>query len=298
MAQRHFAAADSTIARMADSLPGNRWIGTTRFGALAARRDFDSVRAFAATISLKDSAWVNRNLCGLNLVTGELGALHSCRDRLKMSISPHAVLAELRLTGDTARARRALAQIDSAGVDSIVNFSRPALIAAYAEVGMLTEARRLMEQWRRVQGPNDPRFRADSPYAVGAIALAEGKLESAATAFLAWNRSAHLDAGHWYNRGLVEAGMALDRAGKADSALALYEKALSMPSISGGTYYETAWYPEVVRRLGELYEARGDRAKAIERYTTLTDLWKHADPELQPQLKAVRARIAVLAGEH
>ncbi|HET9066934.1 MAG TPA: serine/threonine-protein kinase [Gemmatimonadales bacterium] len=298
VAQRRFAAADSTLALMADSLPGNSWIDGIRFGTFTAQREFDSARTFATTLPPSQAGWANRDLCGVNIMTGQLGEWHRCRDEIQATNDPHAVLAELRLSGDTARARRQLAHIDSVGVDSTFSFAMPDLIATYAEAGMLPEARRVMERWRREQGPADPRYRADSPYALGAIALAEGKFDSAATAFLAWNTSPHLDAGHWYNRGLVEAGMALDRARRSDSALVLYEKALSMPSISGGSYYEMAWYPEVLRRLGELYEARGDRDKAIGYYSTLSDLWKNADTEMQPQLKAVRARIAALAGEN
>ena len=51
-------------------------------------------------------------------------------------------------------------------------------------------------------------------------------------------------------------------------------------------------------RLGELYTARGERAKAIAAYERVLNLWKDADPELQPVVRDVRARIARLAGEH
>ena len=90
---------------------------------------------------------------------------------------------------------------------------------------------------------------------------------------------------------------ALDRAGRSDSALVLYEKALSMPSISGGSFYETAWYPQVLRRLGELYEAKGQRDLALGHYSTLLALWQDADPLLRPQVEAVKGRVAALAGE-
>ena len=46
------------------------------------------------------------------------------------------------------------------------------------------------------------------------------------------------------------------------------------------------------------YEARGDRAKALEYYGRFVNLWKDADPELQPVVRDVRARMARLAGEH
>lgn len=294
VAQQHFAAAESTIVRMEQVLPGNAWVANLDLGILEGRRDFDSLRTIISNGPLASTPQSAEILCGLNLVRGKLGAWQQCGPPDE---DPHLIIATLRMTGDTARARQQLVQVTSAGVDTVANFARPSLIAAYAEIGDLPAARRELQRWQGALGPNDPRYRSDSPYAMAAIAMAEGKFDSAATAYLAWNRSGHLDAGHWYNRGLAEAGMALDRAGKSDSAMVLFEKALSMPSISGGTYYESAWYPEVLRRLGELHEARGDRARALEYYQKLLTLWKNAEPVLKPQVDAVRERVATLAGE-
>ena len=52
-----------------------------------------------------------------------------------------------------------------------------------------------------------------------------------------------------------------------------------------------------MRRLGELYEERGDRARALEYYGKFVDLWRNADPELQPQVTDVKQRMSRLAGE-
>ena len=48
------------------------------------------------------------------------------------------------------------------------------------------------------------------------------------------------------------------------------------------------------RRLAELYEAKGDTAKAVEQYRAFIDLWKNADPELQPRVAEARRRLAQL----
>ena len=45
---------------------------------------------------------------------------------------------------------------------------------------------------------------------------------------------------------------------------------------------------------GELYDARHDRARATEHYGAFLDLWKDADPDLQPVVMAVRTRNAEL----
>jgi DNA-binding SARP family transcriptional activator len=52
-----------------------------------------------------------------------------------------------------------------------------------------------------------------------------------------------------------------------------------------------------LRRLGELYEAKGDRAKAVAYYSQFVDLWKDADPALQPAVREAKARVARLVGE-
>jgi tetratricopeptide (TPR) repeat protein len=52
------------------------------------------------------------------------------------------------------------------------------------------------------------------------------------------------------------------------------------------------------QRIGELYEAKGDRAKAREYYAKLLDLWKTADPELQPIVKDAKERVARLSAAH
>jgi hypothetical protein len=52
-----------------------------------------------------------------------------------------------------------------------------------------------------------------------------------------------------------------------------------------------------LKRLGELYEARGDRQRALEYYGRFVALWKDADPALQPAVREVRGRMGQLAGE-
>jgi tetratricopeptide (TPR) repeat protein len=50
----------------------------------------------------------------------------------------------------------------------------------------------------------------------------------------------------------------------------------------------------VYRRIGELAERRRDPATAQQYYGAFLDLWAEADPDLQPQVAAVRARLARL----
>jgi tetratricopeptide (TPR) repeat protein len=133
-------------------------------------------------------------------------------------------------------------------------------------------------------------------YCEGVIALAEGRLDSAAAAFIRWHAAPFSSATHTFNRGLVEAGDAFDRLGQADTAVVLYERALTLPTV-GGLSYETLWYPFVLRRLGELHASLGHREQAIDYYGQFIALWKDADPELQPQVEEARAALARLTGE-
>jgi hypothetical protein len=48
----------------------------------------------------------------------------------------------------------------------------------------------------------------------------------------------------------------------------------------------------IQKRLGELYEAKGDTARALPHYVAFVNLWKNADPELQPTVAEVRRRVA------
>jgi hypothetical protein len=52
----------------------------------------------------------------------------------------------------------------------------------------------------------------------------------------------------------------------------------------------------VYKRLGELYDARGDTQRAASHYMAFINLWKNADPELQPRVKDTKDRLARLPG--
>ena len=91
--------------------------------------------------------------------------------------------------------------------------------------------------------------------------------------------------------------MAFDRAGMTDSAVAHFQSwADAGESLwEAGVYWHVA--PAAYLRLGELYEAKGDKTKAVDFYGRFTELWREADPEFQPKVKEVRRRIAELSAE-
>ena len=102
-------------------------------------------------------------------------------------------------------------------------------------------------------------------------------------------------------------GRAWEAAGQPDSAVAAYEESIgstlerfnasAMSMLAGAHHADAAWRADTYERLGDLYEHRGDRAEVADWYTRFLDLWKGADPELQPRIAAVKERLARLAGE-
>jgi tetratricopeptide (TPR) repeat protein/tRNA A-37 threonylcarbamoyl transferase component Bud32 len=86
-----------------------------------------------------------------------------------------------------------------------------------------------------------------------------------------------------------------DFAGHSDSAIVYFEKFVKYkdPNMNEDSQFLAGAY----KRLGELYETKGDREKAIENYEKFVDLWKNAEPELQPKVAEVRSKLNRLRGE-
>jgi tetratricopeptide (TPR) repeat protein len=122
---------------------------------------------------------------------------------------------------------------------------------------------------------------------LGAIALAEKKYD---TAVNEWRAA---DEGLCTICALPPLAQAYDLSGQPDSAIAVFERyvSASFPTRMG----TDEWYlAGTHKRLGELYEAKGDKQNALSHYLKFVDLWKDADPELQPKVAEVRARIVRL----
>jgi tetratricopeptide (TPR) repeat protein len=91
-------------------------------------------------------------------------------------------------------------------------------------------------------------------------------------------------------------GRAFDLADMPDSAIATFERFISTPfSFRFQLRGDPANLAGAYKRLGELYEAKGDRQKAASYYTKFVELWKNADPELQPKVAEVKRKLARLA---
>jgi tetratricopeptide (TPR) repeat protein len=224
----------------------------------------------------------------------EIGERRGNRQSVLGSAAGHALDRTL-LLGDTLGARRILAEATARlPLDSLDPLERPyvGLAGAYALSGDRARAAALRDEYLRVtpkelQSVPEPRLWMD-----GYIALADRRTADAVAAFRAIRATGRCKDCGWY-----EEGMAWEAAGQLDSAQAAFEHVLTSELRMNSIIFRASRLPQTHRRLGALYEARGDTAKAIEQYTVFLDLWREADPELQPQVRDVKERLGRMVGE-
>lgn len=96
---------------------------------------------------------------------------------------------------------------------------------------------------------------------------------------------------------LADLGRAFDKAQLPDSAIAMFESYLSTP-LWNRLATDADYLAHVHRRLGELYEQRGDAKNAVRHYDRFRALWKNADAELQPRMSAASRRVAQLTQQN
>jgi serine/threonine protein kinase/tetratricopeptide (TPR) repeat protein len=97
-----------------------------------------------------------------------------------------------------------------------------------------------------------------------------------------------------YNIPMIRDTLARAYLGKGDidRAVAFYEKKITADPKSRE---QRLIHPKYHYLLGELYEEKGENAKAIEQYERFLDLWKDADPDL-PELGDAKQRLSSLRG--
>jgi tetratricopeptide (TPR) repeat protein len=87
-------------------------------------------------------------------------------------------------------------------------------------------------------------------------------------------------------------------AGMTDSAITYYRAYLDRIGMLDRLYWlDPAHRAEAYEALGRLYEERGDRPQALDYYGRFVDLWRKADPDLQPRVREAKQRMAALAAE-
>ena len=295
---------------------GRTWVAqATRAELAVARED----RAGLAVIldSMRSSPNARAQLAGVqfSLIEAAAGGKAAAADRYLAELdrlqlassgvaqfnSANAAALDVLFRGDSGRAIRHLDSVlaSPAWVASAPE-NRPYVTVAslYAMAGRPKQARQLLDAARAavpyMKAPDAQPVIAETE---GDIALAEGRVQ---------------DAVRLYRMGAVgpdgapvgcpacldyQLGHAFDRAGDPDSALSYFEQYLAVPPIQRLGGLASVSLPLVERRLAELYDGRHQNEKAMEHYTAFVDLWKNADADLQPQVKAAKQRLAELASQ-
>jgi eukaryotic-like serine/threonine-protein kinase len=165
----------------------------------------------------------------------------------------------------------------------------------YAQGGRPEIAQQLLTEFQKTPGTGGSAPEAQDTISViqGDIALAQGRYADALKAYregqvLSDGTPALCTACGNYNIARV-----FDRMGQQDSAQAYFQAYLTEPLARRDN---VDWYalPVVEKRLGELYDSKGDTANAVKHYGAFTDLWKNADPDLQPVVATVKKRLGEL----
>jgi eukaryotic-like serine/threonine-protein kinase len=162
----------------------------------------------------------------------------------------------------------------------------------YAVAGRPDRARAMLERFRSEADTADLRvLHSNIRFANGQIAVAERRYGDAIREFLAADTIYHGLPNGCVICTWPSLGHAYDLAGMPDSAIAVFERYLKSTHTQRWGGLDDLYLFGIYKRLGELHESRNDRQAALGYFLKAEELWKNADPELQPKVREVRARI-------
>jgi tetratricopeptide (TPR) repeat protein len=310
MDQGKFDEASATITQLEEA---SRGYGVERRMYLSfARGDYSKIR------SITDSAMRAGGVARRRLGVGAARSLARLDGRLRdyaaltkedsanrSAHEPDESLREISLgiaitgpsPGDLTRLDSAIASVPFRELPMV---DRPYLSAAtaLARAGNTAKARAMLERYRTEM--TDTSIRRDRQgevhHTLAEIALADGKPGDAIDEFrrsdVGYDGMPANECGACLSLDLARA---YDAAGKPDSAAVFFEKYLATPYWGkADPDMDPIRLPLIHERLGQLYESLGSAEKAAEQYRAFIELWKNADPELQPRVADARQRLAKL----
>jgi tetratricopeptide (TPR) repeat protein/TolB-like protein len=253
---------------------------------------------------LADVATVRGSLARADRLLGALAARRGAGgDAEAAADTARAVVRDAALLGPAprhaARLDRALASAQFTALPPAYRAYLP-VAGAYARAGRPDRARAVLARYR-AEVADTARRRADAPAlhdVLGEMALAERRPAEAAAEFRRGDVAP--DGPATACAACLSANLArtFDAAGQADSAAAAMERYLATPAgartAGTGLYADGLYRAPFLRRLGALYAARGDTARAVARTRAFVALWRDADPALQPAVAEARRRLAAL----
>jgi len=309
--------AESALTALRGAVPASFTIPPTQFALLYAEGRIDSLEARLIEDRTADRDPGNRvlanyQLSNLAMLHGRLGESERLRaNAVAQELARGEPPPPLSIQLDSAwediwfreQLARGIGELDSAltrvPLRSIPISQRPYLRAAelYAMAGRPDRARALISQYASEvrdsgliaqQEPNRHNALAE-------IALAEHRPLDAVTEFRLGDQRPDGPADDCTPCLPARLGRAYDRANMPDSAIAMYERYIAAPStLKLYTFLDPSFLAGTHKRLGELYEAKGDEQRARDHYAKFVALWNNADPELQPKVSQVKQRLARL----
>ena len=307
-----FDSAAAIVERFERRFPGNPEVAISRILGAAYRKDYGAAEQLGYSLIEEQRGRVFWEalaylwLGNLSAMRGKLNRAQRDWDRALsltaerdlsgryLAFASARAVVERLLRDDPARARRVLDEaVARYPLQSLVPLDRPytGLALAYAATDAPGRGRELIAEFDAAPEADHSRDAERSRHgALGVAALADGRLEAAIAEFWQWDdgNSCETCAYPWLAR-------AYDQLHMADSALALYQRFVEIPSSSLGN--DAGHLAHAYVRVGDLYEQRGEWERAIDYYGRFVKLWENADPELQSWVEEVRQTIARLSAE-
>lgn len=193
---------------------------------------------------------------------------------------------------------------DESTLGALMPHRRPDLQIAelYARAGEVAKARRVLARYEAFAPERIAGIESGARRRVqGHLAMAEGRYDDAIADFRASDVDGMGVPVRCAECSLLDLASAFEAAGRPDSAIAVYQRYLTVPprpDAGGYNGFDSGpWYfyrSQVHRRLGALYERTGHQRAALLSYERFLALWKDADAEFQPQMRDVMRRIDLL----
>jgi len=313
VAQGKFAAAESTAAAFRAKLPSSAAHWQVDASIATGRLDLKALEEVVTKTYTDPKATTQRDFS--SLIMAQLSAVHGkTRDAMRYVGESEAILITrsdtkmpvLRASFDSAwmralflgehteareQVRRALARTPMESLPASERMWQ--YLIGIAELsGDAPAARAALQAFER-DLPQMGISQASGALSAarGRVALAEGRPADAIPLF----READRTYASCDRCAMINLARAFDLAGQRDSAISYFQKFVD--ARHAFLDEDQDWLAGSYKRLGELYEASNDLPKAAENLEKFIELWKDADPELQPKVRDARERLTRVRAE-